>query len=288
MIDNNLTKSICAVFFLILFTACEFEIIIKELKPQTYKYGSVFLDNSIPSHLILKSETNEHAKHVYDRLVEVQNRFVEWNTSIDSILYEIEILSVLDPTNSMGVDWLPYNAESKGNDHYIWRSPDYQAKFYQSIVTRGGLVEMGLDNDYQYIYWYKIEGSYGGGNGPLMAVTELRQSLDSTSGSIVIRHSIEGKYCTQDSTVWELSNNKLTYSFLGPDQCALNVGIPGLNKPHNNQALTFDLGIKGNGLLNYLDDCADRYFWDKDGNGVYEQRIIKRVNDRCDLEITRW
>ncbi len=280
MIYNNLTKSICVVFFLMLFAACEIDNLQpeKETEPATFEYGNAILEMSLPDNLLLKSDTNEHAKFVLDQWAEMQNRIVEWNESIDTILYEIELSTVLDASNSMGSDWLPIKASSKEVDGYRWNDPHYQAQFYQSLTPSRGIVEVGLDKENHYIIWYERDNYCC--SGQKFVVTELKQSLDGSMGSITLRWLVDAEYSDRHITEWEINNSKLKYSFLRSDLGVSN---------RRTGSFKFELSSMGNGVLTFLDSCSDRYFWTEAGDGVYEKREFGFFGQSCQTpEITRW
>lgn len=265
----------CIICFLLLtfFTACENDEIKLESEPTTFDYGSVILDLDLPNALVAKTDENAHAKFVFKQWSEVQREVMTQNDLIDSIRYEIQISAVMDTTNWLGADWLPLYAESKDSDGFIWTTNNYQAKYFQAQAERG-LVEVGLDDESQFIIWYTYKIDFWGG-GAHLDIMEVKQSLDGKNGSMINRRLIDGEYSTDHSTTWGFDGNQLQYTAMTPDSLFL-----------------WKLYSNGKGILEDMNDCSDRYFWDELGNGVYEKKEIGKYFvepfERCDLEIVRW
>lgn len=243
-----------------------------ELTPEVFYYAPDILDLNLPNELLEKTAIDDHAKFVSDNWSDFQNQVMFTNESIARILYEIDIATVLDTTIWPGSStWLPINAESKDLNGFLWKTSNYDAKFYRGEAD---VTEVGVDDNNRYINWYYLNGDLVGG---------IEQTLDGESGfgfSEYWHGDRGGPIHDYRKTSWESQDDKLIYKITQSREYR--------NFEEFNIIWSGELRTNGSGFLFNNDDCVDRYLWDEEGNGVYEKREMNRSQDDCTLEIVEW
>lgn len=259
---------------LLYFSAClreeEFE---PELSPETFDFATFILDLDLPNELVAKTGNDDHAKFVYEEWSEVKEQVMIWNENIAGILYEMDSSSLVNRIENMGIDWLPINAESEDTEGFNWKTSAYQAKFFQG----NGLVEVGVDVDNRYINWYSASYWYA-----YTDVYGIQQSLDRKRGAVFYAKHWEGEieYNIEFMISWELIDDKLVYTTTWYRE-----RDPWRDEPED---LNWELNLNGSGILTNKDDCSDRYFWNKEGNGVFENNQYRLGAGDCKIEIVTW
>lgn len=241
-----------------------------ELIPETFDYAPFILDMNLPDELLAKTESNVHAKFVSNEWTSVKNQVMTLNEMIARILYEIDISSVLDSSKN----WLPMNAESKDSGGFQWKTEEYMAKFYHGEAW---VTEVGVDETNRYVNWYYGDSDWEG------SMLGIQQSLDRKSGFMFVdgwgsdRGGIIHNY---QKTSWELQHDKLIYTIIWSREYR---GIEEFNIIWNGE-----LSANGSGILTNNESCPDTYFWDAEGNGVYESRDVVGTQGDCLIEIVEW